>query len=202
MIAWQGLSSKTSAVDSTVGISAYQENTRLRIDGELQRRWGMIASGLPKQDGPILLIASAIRGNFLTFDIGGGEVDGFSPLPPPTIDGPKWKKPQVIGGNPQPPVIDSITFSPTSPPATYVIGNVTMTANVTYDGLSGPLLYDWPNDIFGLGIPGATAPRLSAVGNVAVYTFDFSCTPGAYPFQLTVDTNLFNASLPTSYTVL
>lgn len=99
MRVWHGLSSKTSPVDSTPGISESQYNTRLLIAGECQRRPGMIASGIAQQSGRILMIASSIRGNFLTFDVGGGEMEGVI-IPDPPIDGPKKKKPDVVAQDP------------------------------------------------------------------------------------------------------
>jgi hypothetical protein len=58
MIEWQGIAADTADVDETSGVSALQLNTRMRIDGELQRRYGMLSTGLPPLDGPVLYIAS------------------------------------------------------------------------------------------------------------------------------------------------
>jgi hypothetical protein len=102
---WQGLSSKTSAVDSTVGISAEQTNTRLQTEGELQRRWGFLSTCIARQDGRIRNIVSAYPagGNYLTFDVEGpggtSDIGGFGDPPPPPWLPPKKKK--VIINPPQ-----------------------------------------------------------------------------------------------------
>jgi len=56
---WRGISSDTTDVDDTPGVSTQQYNTRMRVEGELQRRYGFISTDLPPDSGPILSIASA-----------------------------------------------------------------------------------------------------------------------------------------------
>ena len=201
---WLGIARDTTSVDPRPGVSEFQANTRMRVSGELQSRWGYLSSAIAQQAGPILGIASAngATGNFLTFNLGGaapGEVDGFSPVPAQPV-GPKRRKPVVVVGNPTAPVINSITPSPTSPPATYIIGVVTFTASVTYDGLSGPLIYAWTQP------DNAGLKPLIIVDNANPASFNFNavCIAGSYGYSLTVTASgnpALNATLPTSYTV-
>ncbi len=92
---WFGMSSKTSAVDSTVGLSAEQTNTRMRTEGELQRRYGFLSTLIARQAGPIRNIVSAYPagGNYITFDVesaGGGSSEAFGQEPPI----PPWRPPK------------------------------------------------------------------------------------------------------------
>lgn len=96
MINWFGLSSGTTPVDSTRGVSEEQSNTRLKVMGECQRRWGMLTTAIARQAGRILNIVSAHPhgGNYLTFDVegaGSNSVGGEDP-PPPPWQPPKKKK--------------------------------------------------------------------------------------------------------------
>jgi hypothetical protein len=92
MIEWQGIAADTADVDETSGVSALQLNTRMRIDGELQRRYGMLSTGLPPLDGPILYLASGsgfvVRGTATNVDGDPDPVDiPVGPIRrPPIID--------------------------------------------------------------------------------------------------------------------
>lgn len=207
---WLGIIRDSTPVDPRPGVSELQFNTRMQVVNEMQVRWGYLSSAIAQQSGPILGIASAngATGNFLTFDLG-SATQGFTGLGPTGIDilppqpvGPKRRKPVVIAGNPVAPVINFVTPSPTSPPATYIIGVVTFTANVTYDGLSGPLAYAWSTPISG----GILQPVVIVNNaNPGSFNFDVTCTPGNYSYTLTVTplgNPLLFATLPTSYTVL
>lgn len=134
---WFGMSSKTSAVDSTVGLSAEQTNTRMRIEGELQRRYGMLSTLIARQAGPIRNIVSAYPagGNYLTFDVeapggGGNEVSGQPPTPPPWRP-PKRRKPII-----QPPTMCTLwgPFSDTGEATP-----LTVTYNLPADSCAGTL---------------------------------------------------------------
>lgn len=99
---WRGVTAKSSPVDDTPGVSEYQQNTRMRIEGELQRRWGMMSSAIAKQAGPIYNIASGspASGNLITFGVfnaagPSASVNGFGPPPVPPWQPPKRRKPIV-----------------------------------------------------------------------------------------------------------
>lgn len=207
MTIWRGIQTHTTPVDSTTGISEWQQNTRMLKAGELQRRTGFQSTAIAKQAGAIYEIMSAtgLGSNFLTFDLGAtidgrttaaGSIDVF---PPPPV-GPKRRRPDVVAGNPVAPVINFVTYDPTSPPATYIVGVVTFTANVTYDGLSGPLSYSWATPTGGF----ANAVPIVDNANPGSFNFDATCFPDAYNYSLTVQTgNLaFSDTHNDSYTVL
>jgi len=59
MTEWTGVDRGTSDLDQRRGVSHYQENTRLRMHGELQRRRGFARSNLAKQPAAITMLASA-----------------------------------------------------------------------------------------------------------------------------------------------
>lgn len=98
---WLGIRRKSSPVDDALGVSEYQANTHLRVQGQASRRPGMLSTSIAKQAGPIYEImgASGLGSNFLTFDTG-GDADGFTqaggggndPWPPPPQP-PKKRKP-------------------------------------------------------------------------------------------------------------
>jgi len=193
MTIWRGIQTHTTPVDSTPGISEWQQNTRMLKAGELQRRTGFQSTAIAKQSGAIYEIMSAtgLGSNFLTFDLGAtidgrttaaGSIDVF---PPPPV-GPKRRRPDVVAGNPVAPVIVFITASPPSPQA-YVVGNVTFTPTINYDGLSGPLIYLW--SIFTVG-PALLSPA-TPTNPTCVYDFHSSAIPATYSgFILTVSTTL------------
>ena len=89
---WEGIVTDTTDVDDTEGVSVYQQNTRMLIEGELQRRHGLIATGLSKASGAILNLAGG--SGFIVTGID-GQADGV----PDTINaitGPKWKPPVIV----------------------------------------------------------------------------------------------------------
>jgi hypothetical protein len=188
-------------VDDTPGVSEIQYNTRMLTANELQRRWGHQSSSIAQQAGAVLGIVAAngASGNFLTFDLGSpslGTLVGINP-PPDQPPGPKRRRPAVAKGTPAPPVIVSITATP--PSAAYVAGNILMTAVIAYDGLSGPLIYDWDVGYIGPGVPTIVDDTV----NPATYDFNAGCTPAVYTCPgtgLTVSTTLngfsVTASLP------
>lgn len=202
MTGWRGVDVMLTPVADVPGVSEYQLNTRMKTEGELQRRWGYQSSSIAQQAGRVLNIVSAYvaGGNYLTFDLGNasgplGEVGGFvTPVPP--IDGPKWRKPIVIAGTPAAPVIVAVTPSPTSP-RPYQAGVVTFTPTITYDGLSGALSYSWT-----IGGPAAPIPNTSTAA-IFVTNFDGFCIPGNYNGNCGISTqfNGFTASLPFTFVV-
>jgi hypothetical protein len=107
-MSWQGIKADTTDVDETQGVSSYQLNTRMQVDGELQRRYGMLSTGLPPLDGPVLYLASGsgfvVRGTATNVD-GDPDVTGIEVGPerrPPIIDvirqGGGWVIPYTNAG--------------------------------------------------------------------------------------------------------
>lgn len=100
---WKGISSDTTDVDDTPGVSVSQYNTRMQTEGELQRRYGFQNTTMAKRAGRILNIISAIptHGSFIfTGGLNGAgtsvTVDGedFIPFPPRPPKKPKPPPPQ------------------------------------------------------------------------------------------------------------
>ncbi len=196
---WKGMNQKSTPVYPDSTLATLAQNQRMRVAGELQRRPGLAASTLTKLSDPILSMYAGAdyQGYMITQTTGTltGDRD-------PTM---RWVDvhtvpPTVIKGNPVAPVINFITPSPTSPPATYVIGVVTFTANVTYDGLSGALSYAWstPNNA------GLQPVVIVNNANPGSFNFNATCIPGSYSYTLTVTPAgrpAFVTTLPTTYTV-
>ena len=89
---WRGIVADTTDVDETEGVSSEQFNTRMRIEGELQRRYGFLSSNLPPEDGPILGLASG-SGFIVTGT--SSEVGGVTD--PTGIEvGPTFRPPVVV----------------------------------------------------------------------------------------------------------
>ena len=89
---WKGIVTDTTDVDDTEGVSVYQQNTRMLIEGELQRRHGLIATGLSKASGAILNLAGG--SGFIVTGID-GQADGV-PDTISAITGPKRKPPVIV----------------------------------------------------------------------------------------------------------
>jgi hypothetical protein len=157
---WLGVRTDVTPVADMPGAAEAAFSVRLRKAGELQRRWGFLSSAIAQQSGPIRYIVASNRpgNNFITLGVAGSPqgfaVDGAGgggadPWPPPP-DGPKRRRPRGDQGTPAAPTIISVdggggTYTPPYPSPTF-------TAQVNYDGLSGPLFYQWsigvPSDIF------------------------------------------------------
>lgn len=202
---WRGINQHSTPVDNRRGVAIEQYNATLQVKGELRRRPGMANSSIATQAGAIINIASAApsHGNFLTFQVA-DEIHGYGVahgpngvLPEPAWDKPKWKRPTGIAGVPVAPVVVSVSASPTSPRA-YPAGVVTFTPTITYDGLSGPLIYLWSASGF------AANPNPPS-GTASTFATDFNafCTPGAYSITLSLSTtfNGFSALGGTNFTV-
>ena len=211
MTVWQGIRSQTTPVDPTPGVSEWQANTRMRKQGELQRRYGFLSTAIAQQTGAIydIISANGLGGNFLTFDLNGSEGGflfgggGGGNWPPPPV-GPLRRRPKGVAGAPQAPVINGVTFSPATP-TSGIDQFITMTIDYTYDGLSGPITFTAPNlsdgvldDIAVVGI----------VGNLVTYFLEASDPPGVYgnffaPVDPQATAGPFTSnSIPVSLTVL
>ena len=199
-IEYKGIRRKTTDVLDDYGQAHYLQNVRLKRVGEMGRRAGLGKSTMAQLAGPVqFMIAGWSNEPFIVNGTGGDVTGNANPLAYWT--GATLRIPDGEVGQPVAPTINFITPSPTSPPATYIIGVVTFTANVTYDGLSGPLAYSWSQPDAGF----AQAVIITDNANPGSFNFDATCFPGAYNYTLTVTPTgnpaLF-ASLPTSYTVL
>lgn len=94
MTKWNGINTRLSAVSDTPGVSDLQINTRMAVEGELQRRWGNSTTSLAKQSNPIIGIASAYpSGNpYVVFTPSGGTMEGLG-SPHAGWDDPKLQPP-------------------------------------------------------------------------------------------------------------
>lgn len=195
----KGVRRRTTDIIDDYGMAYYAQNVRYRRAGEMGRRGGIGKTSMAQQAGPVLLIGCGSYFEPYVVQMVGGDV--IATANPTT----KWAEPILVTpdgqvGTPAAPTIVSVTPDPLSPPATYVIGAVTFTAAVTYDGLSGALSYSWTTPTDGVN----TAAVITNNANPASFNFDASCTPGNYSYTLTVSTALngFSTQLITSYTVL
>jgi hypothetical protein len=192
----KGIRRKTTDVIDDYGQAYYAQNLRFRRTGEMGRRGGIGKTDMAQQAGPVLLITcGSYYEPYIAQVIGDTVVTTLNPLA-------KWADPLLPPpdgevGNPVAPVINFITPNPTSPPATYVVGVVTFTADVTYDGLSGPLSYAWSTPT-----GGTSAVVIVNNANPASFNFDATCFPDSYAYTLTVTAGAFVVPFPTAYTVL
>lgn len=197
----KGIRRKTTDVLDDYGQAHYLQNVRLKRVGELGRRAGLGKSTMAQLAGPVQFMIGAWSNEPFIISGTGGDVTGTTD-PLAYWTGATMRIPDGVVGQPVAPTIDSITPNPTSPPASYIIGLVTFTAGVTYDGLSGILTYSWltPMTDGGAGTASATV----ANANPGVFNFDAAATPGIYSGNLNVSTqfNGFSVNFPFFYTVL
>ncbi len=183
MTDWKGMNVKRTPVFPDSTLAQLAQNQRFKIKGEMQRRPALAASNLEQLGDPVLsLWQGADFGDYVISQTSGnlyGDRDpnmlwGETRLIPPII----------IVGQPAFPVINSITPSPVSP-GTYVAGQVSFLADVTYDGLSGPLVYSWQTANAGGAIPTIIVDN----ANPGIFDYNASCIPDIYnnpPGTLTV----------------
>lgn len=204
MILHKGVRRKTTDITDDYGEAYYAQNWRFKRMGEMGRRPGIGKSNMAQLAGPVL---SMICGNlyfpYLVQVTSGGNVT--STLNPQGLwNNPVMFRPGGGAGQPAAPVINFISSSPVSPQI-YPVGNVTFTPNITYDGLSGPLIYDWPlqlEDPFGL-----VATILTPInGQTATYNFGAGSLPGNYEslggFTVTTTIGALSDNEQLFYTVL
>lgn len=206
---WLGIRTDVTPVADMPGAAEAAFGVRLRKAGELQRRWGFLSSSIAKQSGPIRYIVASNRpgNNFITLGTdsspNGFATDGGGDVFPPPPVGPKRRRPMGDAGTAAPPVINFITADPPDP-GFYPAGLVTFTPSITYDGLSGPLIYSWQASM----TDGFLQANISGPTNnpTAIYDFDGAALPALYEALagLTVSTtfNGFSANLQYFYTVI
>ena len=196
-IVHKGIRRKTTDVLDDYGQAHYLQNVRLKRVGELDRRAGLGKSNMAQLAGPVQFMIGAWSNEPYVVNGTSGSVTGNSdPLAYWTAA--TMRIPGGLAGQAVAPVINSITALPASPQA-YVAGLITFTPNITYDGLSGALSYQWTQQ----GGPAAPIPAPPAFTPTWAPTFDGFCIPGIYIFNLGISTALngFTASLPFTFTV-
>ncbi len=179
----KGIRRLTTDVLADYGQAFYAQNWRYKRMGEIGRRPGLGKSNMAQLAGPVrAMICGNLYFPYLV-QITGGDVSATLE-PEAHWNDPVMHIPDGEVGQPSAPTIDSITALPASP-QTYVAGVVTFTPTITYDGMSGALIYAWVQTV------GPAAPFLP-FGTASVYStdFNFSCIPGLYSFTLTVTTTL------------
>lgn len=188
----RGVRRKTTDVLDDYGQAFYAQNWRFKRVGEIGRRPGIGKSTMARLTGPV---RSMICGNlFFPYLVQVNDTgDVNATLDPLAYWGdPLMKIPDGQVGQAAAPVINSMDMSPASGVA-YPAGFVTCTANITYDGLSGPLIYNWINTGWAVY---PNQPPIPQGGADNTYTWEFvaGCIPGTYSFSgfpsLQVDTTL------------
>ncbi len=180
-IVHKGIRRLTTDVLADYGQAFYSQNWRYKRIGEMGRRPGLGKSNMAQLAGPVrAMICGNLYFPYLV-QITGGDVTATLE-PEAHWNDPVMRIPDGHAGQPQAPIVVSIVASPTSPRA-YQAGVITFTPTITYDGLSGPLIYDWQQTVG----PAAPVPPSSAA---AIYSADFDgfCIPGLYSFYLEVST--------------
>ena len=202
-IVYQGIRRKTTDVLDDYGQCQYLQNVRLKRVGELARRAGLGKSTMAQQAGPVqFMIGAWSNVPFIVNGTGGnvfGEEDPLAYWTAATMR-------KVVGevGQPAAPVITLVTASPASGTTNYgVIGAVDFTITVVYDGLSGPLEFDWN------WVAGFTEPLPGdGVYTDNPMTFGFSGLPMADSFSAnlvaipTGNPALFSNTYPVDYVTL
>lgn len=180
----KGIRRKTTDVLGDYGQAYYAQNWRFKRMGEIGRRPGLGKSNMAQLAGPVqAMICGNLYFPYLVQVNDTGDVEAtLNPLP-------EWAEPVMaipdgIVGQASAPVINSVALSPASPSG-YVVGQVTFTADITYDGLSGPLIYLWSP---GSG-PGGPPDTIINNANPGIFDFTAACIPGVYSgFSLLVTT--------------
>ena len=92
---WSGINRKLTSTYQGTGVSEYQQNTRMTVEGELQRRPGMAPANFSPAGGSALGMVGAFptSGPYGCVVDSAGTINGFP------VTGPRWGWPQV-----QPPV--------------------------------------------------------------------------------------------------
>lgn len=80
---WAGINRKVTPIGGPMGSSFYQQNTRMRVDQEVQRRLGMASTNIPPSSAAIIGLAAAYTPNGpIVISLTPIEVNGMAdPLP-------------------------------------------------------------------------------------------------------------------------
>jgi hypothetical protein len=186
-ILYKGIRRKTTDVLDDYGQAFYMQNVRLKRVGEMGRRAGLGKSTMAQLAGPVqFMIGGWSNEPFIVNGTGGDVTGNANPLAYWT--GATMRIPDGEVGQPQAPFVNGVLATPLSP-QNYVVGQVLFTPDITYDGLSGPLLYQWfPYNTF----PNITPPFVGAdTDPTATFDFNASCTDGMYTgMSVTVTTTI------------
>ena len=186
-IVYKGMRRMTTDVLADYGQAHYLQNVRLKRVGEMGRRAGLGKSTMAQQSGPVQFMIGGWSN--VPFMVNGttGEVFGQEdPLAYWTAA--TMRIPDGVVGQPVAPVINSITPTPADP-GSVGQGNTSFLANITYDGLSGPLIYSWGN-LNQLGMPFTVISPIDGTVNPAVYDFTGGNPADFYSGTLTVTTTI------------
>lgn len=197
----KGIRRKTTDVLDDYGQAHYLQNVRLKRVGELGRRAGLGKSNMAQLAGPVqFMIGAWSNAPFMVTGTGGDVTGTEDPLALWTAA--TMRIPGGQAGQPVAPVINFITDNAPFPANTYVVGLVIFTPDITYDGRSGALSYQWTNPMTDGGV--AQAFTADATAQEPTFDFDITCTPGLYngSLQVTTALNGFSANLPYTFTVL
>ena len=199
-IFYKGMRRMTTDVLADYGQAHYLQNVRLKRVGEMGRRAGLGKSTMAQQSGPVQFMIGAWSNAPFIVNGTGGEVFGQEdPLAYWTAATMRIPGGQVA--QPVAPVINSLMDLPPSP-GTVGQGLTSFIPNITYDGLSGALIYLWTN-LNQLGAPFTVIPPIDAAASTGEYDFTFGNPADFYSGTLTVSTTLngFSDNFPVTYTV-
>lgn len=198
-IQFQGMRRHETDISDDYGLAHYVQNAAFRREGELTRRPGMGKSSMASLGAPIYTMCGGWFDEPYLITFGPNSATGIPEITSTRDPVLLWTDigmvpPPVVIATPVAPVITGVL--PLS--GTYVVGLVTFTPTITYDNLSGPLIYSWSI----LGGPSSPVPSTSA-NSTWDATFDGSCIPGSYFLNLGVSTTLngFTASFPFTFTI-
>jgi hypothetical protein len=158
----KGIRRKTTDVLDDYGQAHYAQNWRYRLAGEIGRRPGIGKTDMAQQAGPVLLLGfGSYFEPYVVQMVGGTVVATADPLP--LWSDPTLVIPVGVAAEPAAPVINFFTCVPPSPQVYAGSVPFVATPDITYDGLSGPLSYQWQSlTRFGLG---GSMPILGATTN-------------------------------------
>lgn len=197
----KGMRRMTTDVLADYGQAHYLQNVRLKRVGEMGRRAGLGKSNMAQLAGPVqFMIGAWSNESFIVSGTSGSVTGTEDPLAYWT--GATLRKPDGEGGQAVAPVITSITPTPASP-GSYNQGNTSFLAAITYDGLSGPLIYSW-TALTQQGFPFNVLTPNDGTVNPCVYNFSAGFPSDAYSGTLTVSTTLhgFSDNEPISYIII
>lgn len=199
---WKGMNVKMTPIGDMPGIADYQLNTSMFTENELWRRRGMAAGTMDPRSAGIIGLATVFTPNgSVVAQQTPGDLWGFGP----GVAVARWTDAILIppiGFTPVAPVITVINSVPGSPGA-YPAALVTFTATITYDGLSGALIYSW-GAMNQLGAPFSFVTPNTGNANPCSYSFGAGNPPDFYSAVLTVTTTLngFSTNRTATYTIM
>jgi hypothetical protein len=198
-----GINRKITPIGGPMGISYYQQNTRMRVDKEIQRRLGMCSTNLPPASAAIIGLAPAYTANgpiVVTMTLA-DVIGAANPLP-------MWRELYLVKPHGDPltctlwgPFNDSGTTGAAgghNPPVGSCQGTVTFTATEFGGGRSGGGGSDYGYSVVvtANGVPILTTGCLVNSGafgsiplgtTVLAYTVTGGCSGGSVPGTWSLD---------------